>query len=249
MNFEFDPNNKVITLCLKALALAELDQPLEANSVLKEAKKQVGTELEEFIIQYYSARIEVEQSSKQLKLESAINLALNIDNHVAQSAITSLAKQVADIYKLQGNLENYQKYQNLSEKYQYLTSDKGPFYHGTKAKLQVGELLSPGFNSNYKADVVMNHIYFTANKNGAGFAAELVAIDTQPYVYLVEPTGDFENDPNVTDKRFAGNPTRSYRSEKPLKIKAVVDDWNRQEQEKLIIWREKMLNTQGEILN
>lgn len=59
INFEFDPNNKVITLCLKALALADLEQPLEANSVLKEAEKQVGTELEEFIIQYYNVRIEV----------------------------------------------------------------------------------------------------------------------------------------------------------------------------------------------
>jgi hypothetical protein len=95
--------------------------------------------------------------------------------------------------------------------------DKGPFYHGTKADLKIGDLLTAGFNSNYKPEIIMNHIYFTALVNGAGLAAEIAPNNGQPRVYIVEPTGDFENDPNVTDKKFPGNPTRSYRSKKTIK--------------------------------
>ncbi|HSZ35030.1 MAG TPA: NAD(+)--rifampin ADP-ribosyltransferase, partial [Puia sp.] len=96
--------------------------------------------------------------------------------------------------------------------------DNGPFYHGTKADLQLGDLLTAGFNSNYRPEVIMNHIYFTATINGAGLAAELAKGDGSARVYIVEPTGNFENDPNVTDKKFPGNPTRSYRTSSPLKI-------------------------------
>ena len=90
--------------------------------------------------------------------------------------------------------------------------DSGPFYHGTKADLKIGDMLTPGFKSNYHDHVIMNHIYFTALPNGAGLAAELAPGDGNPRVYIVEPTGSFENDPNVTDKKFPGNPTRSYRA-------------------------------------
>lgn len=86
--------------------------------------------------------------------------------------------------------------------------DEGPFFHGTKADLRVGDLLTAGFRSNYRPEVVMNHIYFTALRDGAGLAAELAAGEAAPRVYAVEPTGTFEDDPNVTDKKFPGNPTR-----------------------------------------
>ena len=96
--------------------------------------------------------------------------------------------------------------------------DNGPFYHGTKADLQIGDLLTPGFRSNYRPEIVMNHIYFTALSNGAaGLAAALAPGDGRERIYIVEPTGSFENDPNVTDKKFPGNPTRSYRSRAPLR--------------------------------
>lgn len=127
--------------------------------------------------------------------------------------------------------------------------DNGPFYHGTKAALQVGDLLTAGFNSNYRPEVVMNHIYFTALVNGAGLAAELARGVGEPRVYIVEPTGSFENDPNVTDKKFPGNPTRSYRSEDPLKIVGEVKDWVRLTAEELQIWRERLANIKGEIIN
>src|SRR5690349_352976 len=87
--------------------------------------------------------------------------------------------------------------------------DTGPFYHGTKADLRVGDLLTPGFRSNYDDSVVMNHIYFTALPKGAGLAAEMAKGAGQPRVYIVEPTGTFEDDPNVTNKKFPGNPMRS----------------------------------------
>lgn len=127
--------------------------------------------------------------------------------------------------------------------------DEGPFYHGTKADLQIGELLTAGFQSNYRSEVTMKHIYFTALVNGAGMAAELASGDGLPRVYEVVPTGDFENDPNVTDKKFPGNPTRSYRSTKPLKIVGEVTEWDRLAPEALQQWREKIANAKGPIVN
>ncbi|MDB5196948.1 MAG: ribosomal subunit interface protein [Flaviaesturariibacter sp.] len=127
--------------------------------------------------------------------------------------------------------------------------DNGPFYHGTKANLQVGDLLAPGFHSNYKPEVVMNHIYFTALVNGAGLAAALAKGEGRERVYLVEPTGSFENDPNVTDKKFPGNPTRSYRSTAPLKILGELTDWVRLTIEERRQWQERLANIKGEIIN
>jgi rifampin ADP-ribosylating transferase len=131
--------------------------------------------------------------------------------------------------------------------------DEGPFFHGTKADLGAGELLSAGFRSNYRPEIVMNHIYFTATIVGAGLAAELAAGDGVPRVYLVEPTGDVEDDPNVTDKRFPGNPTRSYRSRDPIRVLDVVTDWPRLTPEALQEWRDRvaaiLADDRGEIIN
>jgi rifampin ADP-ribosylating transferase len=103
----------------------------------------------------------------------------------------------------------------------------------------------------------MNHIYFTALVDGAGLAAELAAMlaggDATPRVYAVEPTGPFEDDPNVTDKRFPGNPTRSYRSRDPLRVIAEVTDWTRLTPEQLETWRENLsrllTGDAGQIIN
>jgi len=136
---------------------------------------------------------------------------------------------------------------DISEKSDSL--DDGPFYHGTRADLQVGDLLSAGFKSNYRPEITMNHIYFTALVNGAGLAAELSKGNGSERVYIVEPTGNFENDPNVTDKKFPGNPTRSYRSQEPLRIVGEVTDWVRLTPEELQNWRNKLANIQGYIVN
>ncbi len=124
--------------------------------------------------------------------------------------------------------------------------DSGPFYHGTKADLLIGDLLTAGFRSNYRPEVIMNHIYFTALVNGAGLAAALAQGDGRERVYIVEPTGIFENDPNVTDKKFPGNPTRSYRSQLPLKIVGEVTDWVRLAPEELQKWQERLANIKAD---
>lgn len=131
--------------------------------------------------------------------------------------------------------------------------DDGPFFHGTKADLRVGDLLTAGYRSNYRPEIVMNHIYFTALQNGAGLAAELAAGDGAPRVYEVEPTGEFENDPNVTDKKFPGNPTRSYRSTAPLRVVSEVLDWPRLTPDELQTWHDRLAvlraDERGEIIN
>ena len=118
--------------------------------------------------------------------------------------------------------------------------DQGPFFHGTKAALQPGDLLTAGYASNYRPEVVMNHIYFTAIIDGAGLAAQVAALDGTPHVYEVEPTAEFEDDPNVTDKKFPGNPTRSYRSTAPLRVIGEITDWKRLSPADLQLWRQRL---------
>ncbi|AZS42701.1 hypothetical protein BWL13_00236 [Microbacterium oleivorans] len=130
--------------------------------------------------------------------------------------------------------------------------ETGPFFHGTKADLQIGDLLTAGRTSNYRPSIVMNHIYFTALRDPAGLAAELAAGDGEPRVYEVEPTGPFEDDPNVTDKKFPGNPTRSYRSTAPLRVVREVTDWPRLTPEALADWKRRIAAIEesgGEIIN
>lgn len=103
--------------------------------------------------------------------------------------------------------------------------DPGPFYHGTKADLKEGDLLEPGYNSNYGLQKKANYVYLTATLDAAIWGAEL-ALGSEPgRIYRVEPTGAFEDDPNLTDKKFPGNPTRSYRTREPLRIVGEVLDW------------------------
>lgn len=121
--------------------------------------------------------------------------------------------------------------------------EAGPFFHGTRVALAPGDLLTPGFRSNYRPEVLMNHIYFTALPDGAGLAAEIAALGARggvAYVYEVEPTGPFEDDPNVTDKKFPGNPTRSYRSSEPLRVVRQVTDWTRLTPRALQEWKARL---------
>ena len=125
------------------------------------------------------------------------------------------------------------------------------FFHGTKADLKVGDYLRAGFRSNYDKNIIMNHIYFTALADGAGLAAELAQGDGEARVYMVEPTGEFEDDPNVTDKKFPGNPTQSYRSKESLEIVGIYDAWDRLSPEELADWQERInnLDSKASIIN
>jgi hypothetical protein len=98
------------------------------------------------------------------------------------------------------------------------------FYHGTKADLGVGDLLSPGYGSNF-AERELAHIYFSATVEAATWGAELALGEGRGRIYIVEPTGPFEDDPNLTDKKFPGNVTASYRSSLPLRVTGEVTDW------------------------
>ena len=116
--------------------------------------------------------------------------------------------------------------------------EEGVYLHGTKAELAVGELLVPGRNSNFEDGRVMNHVYFTATLDAAVWGAELAAGEGRGRIYLVEPTGAFEDDPNVTNKRFAGNPTHSFRSREPLRVVGELVDWAGHSPEKLQAMRD-----------
>lgn len=107
-----------------------------------------------------------------------------------------------------------------------LGPDRGPFFHGTKAKLAIGTLLEAGHASNHQ-DTALRHVYFSATLDAAKWGAELARGDARERIYLVEPTGPFEDDPNLTNQRFPGNPTRSYRSVAPIRIIAELGTWER----------------------
>ncbi|MBM7833248.1 NAD(+)--rifampin ADP-ribosyltransferase [Clostridium sardiniense] len=106
-----------------------------------------------------------------------------------------------------------------------VTLEKGPFYHGTKANLEIGDLIEIGFSSNYGKGNKANFVYMTATLDAAIWGAELALGDSDERIYIVEPTGEFEDDPNLTDKKFPGNPTRSYRTRFPLKVIGEISEW------------------------
>ncbi len=103
--------------------------------------------------------------------------------------------------------------------------DPGPFFHGTKAALNPGDLLRPGHASNFGGRAEANFVYLTATLDAAIWGAELAVGAGRGRIYRVQPTGRFEDDPNLTDKKFPGNPTRSYRTREPLRVIDEVVDW------------------------
>ena len=107
--------------------------------------------------------------------------------------------------------------------------EEGPLYHGTRAALRPGDLLTPGRASNYGSRQKAKYVYLTARREGAALAAELAAElaagEGPARVYVVEPLGPIEDDPNVTDRKFPGNPTRSYRTRQPLRVVREDSGW------------------------
>jgi rifampin ADP-ribosylating transferase len=118
--------------------------------------------------------------------------------------------------------------------------EPGVYLHGTKADLAVGEILNPGRESNFEAGRVMNYVYFTATLDAATWGAELAAGEGRGRIYVVEPMGEFEDDPNVTDKKFPGNPTQSFRSREPLRVVGELLDWVGHPPEQLRVMRDSV---------
>lgn len=246
---EFNPNNHVVKLCLQGMALEEKGEHGEAGVIYLQAWLEAKLDFEKFIAAHFVARNQHTPSEKLKWLSTALGFVLQANNDTLKSALPSLYANIARCYEELGMPHEAKKNLELSASHASNPTDKGPFYHGTKADLQVGDLLTPGNDSNYKAALRMNHIYFTALVHGAGLAAALAQGEGSERVYIVEPTGSFENDPNVTDKKFPGNPTRSYRSQAPLRIVGEVTEWPRLTPEDIRKWREKLANNKGEIIN
>lgn len=113
----------------------------------------------------------------------------------------------------------------MSEPTPFEVHESGALLHGTKADLEVGDLLAPGRTSNFHAGRVTNHVYVTATLDAAAWGAELASGEGRARIYIVEPTGALEDDPNVTDKKFPGNPTRSYRTREPVRVVGELVGW------------------------
>lgn len=107
------------------------------------------------------------------------------------------------------------------------------YFHGTKADLKIGDFIETGYNSNYGQKKKAKYIYISATLDAAIWGAELASGDGRERIYLTEPTGPIEDDPNLTDKKFPGNPTMSYRSLHPLKVVGEVKDWQGHSPEQL----------------
>lgn len=103
--------------------------------------------------------------------------------------------------------------------------DSAKFYHGTKANLKLGDFIEAGFHSNYGQRKKAKYIYLTATLDAAVWGAELAGGKGPGRIYIVEPTGPIEDDPNLTDKKFKGNPTKSYRSLHALKVVGEITEW------------------------
>lgn len=246
---EFSPFNNVVKLCLQGMNMEEKGETEEAGKLFLRAWNEATNDFEKFLAAHYVARYQKVVSDKLTWLETTLQFALKVNNNTVESAFPSLYLNIANCYEDLHDPLKAKAYSDLANSFPYNPSDKGPFYHGTKADLQIGDLLTAGGNSNYQSELRMNHIYFTALVNGAGLAAELAKGNREPRVYVVEPTGSFENDPNVTDKKFPGNPTRSYRSKDPLKIVGEIRAWVRLTPQELQNWQERLANVKGEIIN
>lgn len=246
---EFSPFNKVVKLCLQGMEMETQGKPEEAGKLFLQGWNEASNDFEKFLAAYYLSRYQQTVSDKLQWLETTLHFALKVDDNTVASAFPALYTSISQCYRELNRPDEAKINSDLGATYKSNPSDKGPFYHGTRASLQVGELLVAGGNSNYKSELKMNHIYFTALVGGAGLAAALAKGEGRERVYVVEPTGPFENDPNLTDKKFPGNPTRSYRSEAPLKIVGEVTNWTRQTPEEIQKFREKLENNKGEIIN
>lgn len=121
-------------------------------------------------------------------------------------------------------------------------TDAPTYYHGTKADLKTGDLIEPGFASNYGKRKQANFVYLAATLEAAVWGAELAVGSGRGRIYLVEPTGLIEDDPNLTNKRFPGNPTKSYRSRAPFRVIGEVADWTGHSAAQLEEMREHLEN-------
>lgn len=245
----FNPTSPFIQQLMQAIIQTEQGELAQVATTLDRMYQQTDDDYDKFLLAYQFSKVTMDIFERVKWLSVSLESAQKIDDEDVKSAYVTLFRDLSEAYKALGNHDYEKKYLELAEVEPTTPTDQGPFYHGTKADLKVGDLLVPGGLSNYQDDLVMNHIYFTANLNGAGLAATLAKGTGKERVYKIVPTGEFENDPNVTDKKFPGNLTRSYRSTQPLKIVAEIEDWQALSQQQKQEWQAKVKNNEGEIIN
>ena len=246
---EFSPSNNTVKLCLQGLSLEGNGNTEEAGRTFLQAYNEATSDFERFIASYHVARTQARAPDQLRWFETALHLAKLINDDSVKAAFPFLHQKIAKCYEALNDFDNAKRHLELADSLTGEPSDTGPFYHGTRADLKPGDLLTPGHGSNYKAELRMNHIYFTALMNGAGLAAALAKGDGRERVYIVEPTGTFENDPNVSNNKFPGNPTRSYRTKAALRIIGEATEWMRQPPEEVQKWRARLSNNKGEIID
>lgn len=132
-----------------------------------------------------------------------------------------------------------------TEPKRFQVHETGALLHGTKADLAVGDLLVPGRLSNFEEGRIMNHVYVTETLDAATWGAELAVGEARGRIYIVEPMGALEDDPNVTDKKFPGNPTRSYRTREPVRIVGELLDWTGHTRDQLKVMRDRLADLKG----
>lgn len=249
MTVKFDPFNPIIQLCISGMQFEAKGEVELARQQFDKAWAEAADDYEKFIAAYHISRLQLDIEETVKWLNRSLACAQTYDDDNVISAYPAIYLALADCYDAMSDPMNATKCRGLASQYKGAPTDLGPFYHGTKADLAVGDLLYAGGVSNYQADLKMNHIYFTANINGAGLAAALAKGEGNERIYRVEPTGDFEDDPNVTDKKFPGNLTRSYRSFEPLRIVGEVSDWLQLSPTEKLKWKEDIEKNKGEIIN
>ena len=245
---DFSPQNPVVQLCMQGLEREGKAKPEEAKRQFLQAWREAANDFERFIAAHFVARHPPNVAAKLHWLQTALEFAVKVNDEAVAAAFPSLYTAIAECQEQLGDHANAKTNRELATSSDHPPCDRGPFYHGTKADLRIGDVLTAGFESNYTAGVIMNHIYFTALLRGAGLAAALAKGDGRERVYVVAPTGSFEHDPNVTNKKFPGNPTRSYRTQ-ALEIVGEVSDWVTQTPEELQRWHERLASGMGKIIN
>lgn len=244
----FSPSHPIIQQCMKAFALRAEGHPDQAQDVLRRAWLDAAEDHARLWVAYHLAHEEDDEQALHW-LDTALELALDLDHPAVHPAVPHLHARLAEVHARLGHASAAARSQAHATAAEGPPRDPGPFFHGTRAALGVGDVLTAGRGSNYQSGLVMNHIYFTAGIDVASLAAAFARGDGRERVYQLEPTGPFEHDPNVTNQRFPGNPTRSYRSPSPLRIVGEAEDWNRPPEEVVRRWRARLADGPGEVIN
>lgn len=246
---KFSPFHPIVQYCLQGISFLEKGDRGAAVKIFTRAWQQSGDAFERFLSAWFLAGVQHDVVAKLNWYQEAYQQMNQSNDESLKSALGPVYKQLAQAYLDTGQGTEALHFRKLFEQFDETPNDEGPFYHGTRALLSEGDLLTPGFESNYQSALTMNHVYFTALPSGAALAATLAKGEGSPRVYEVLPTGRFEHDPNVTNKKFPGNLTRSYRSTSPLRVVIEYKQVETPKQAELEDWRNKTHGNQGKIIN